>query len=124
MEFLLIGLGGFAGATCRYGFYLIEKKFLSTLPLATLAVNLLGCFLAGVFWGLIQKKILIHQDLKLILMVGFLGSFTTFSTFSLETVTLLRAGEFSIAAVNLFTQILLGLLLVYLGQVLVGLGDF
>lgn len=117
-------MGGFIGATSRYSFYLLEKRFLPHLPLTTLIVNLLGCFLAGILWGLIQRKMLIHPDLKLFLMVGFLGSFTTFSTFSLETMTLIRSGDLMMAFVNMGMQLFLGLLLVYLGQSITTFGEF
>jgi len=118
MEFLWIGIGGFVGALSRYSFYLLEKRLLPGVPLATLIVNLLGCFLAGILWGLIQRKILVHSELKLFLMVGFLGSFTTFSTFSLETMSLMRSGDLMMAVFNITAQISLGLLLVYLGSMI------
>jgi fluoride exporter len=123
MEFLWIGIGGFFGAASRYCFYLLEKRFLPTLPLATFIVNLLGCLLAGILWGLIERKILINQELKLILMVGFLGSFTTFSTFSLETVSLIRTGDILVAIFNIAAQVFLGLLLVSIGQFLTTIGE-
>lgn len=124
MEFIWIGIGGFIGATSRYSFYLLEKRFLPDIPLATLIVNLIGCFLAGILWGLIQRKLIISPELRLFLMVGFLGSFTTFSTFSLETMTLLRSGDFFIAFLNLIIQIFAGLFLVYLGQGLMSVGEY
>lgn len=124
MEFIWIGIGGFIGATSRYSFYLLEKRFLPDIPLATLIVNLIGCFLAGILWGLIQRKLIISPELRLFLMVGFLGSFTTFSTFSLETMTLLRSGDFFMAFLNLIIQIFAGLFLVYLGQGLMSVGEY
>lgn len=124
MEFIWIGIGGFIGATSRYSFYLLEKRFLPDIPLATLIVNLIGCFLAGILWGLIQRKLIISPELRLFLMVGFLGSFTTFSTFSLETMTLLRSGDLFTAFLNVFIQIIAGLFLVYLGQGLMSVGEY
>ena len=116
MDYLWIGLGGFLGATGRYSIYLLEKRLALGLPLATLFVNLLGCFLAGVIWGLIERKVLIDPGMKLFLLVGFLGSFTTFSTFSLETLNLLRDGQGFTALISVCLQLFLGLGLVYLGQ--------
>lgn len=116
MEYIWIGLGGFLGATSRYSFYLLEKRIVPGFPMATLIVNLLGCFIAGIIWGLIERRSITDPGLKLFLMVGFLGSFTTFSTFTLETLNLLRSGELLSASLNVIFQVLLGLGLVYLGQ--------
>ncbi len=94
MKFILfIALGGAGGAVSRYLLgYWIHTLWEGRLPLGTLLVNMLGSFAIGVVFVLIERQIL-HPDWRGVLMVGFLGAFTTFSTFSLETVNLIEAGH-------------------------------
>jgi len=95
MKYLLfIALGGASGAVSRYllaswAHGLWEGK----LPVGTLLVNMLGSFAIGIIYVLLVERQFIHPDWRGVLMVGFLGAFTTFSTFSLETITLLEAGH-------------------------------
>ena len=95
MKYLLfIGLGGATGAIARYllaswAHGLWESK----LPMGTLLVNMLGSFAIGIVYVLLVERQLIHPDWRGVLMVGFLGAFTTFSTFSLETIVLIEAGH-------------------------------
>jgi CrcB protein len=95
MKYLLfIALGGATGAVSRYllaqwAHGLWEGK----VPVGTLLVNMLGSFVIGVVYVLLVEKQLIHPDWRGVLMVGFLGAFTTFSTFSLETISLMEAGH-------------------------------
>jgi CrcB protein len=95
MKYLLfIALGGASGAVARY---LLARwahgLWEGQLPVGTLFVNVLGSFTIGVVYVLLVEKELIHPDWRGVLMVGFLGAFTTFSTFSLETITLIEAGH-------------------------------
>jgi fluoride exporter len=86
MSYLIVGLGGFLGAMTRFGFYQLQKSSsLSHWPWATLTVNVIGCFLIGLYFGLNQKSFVNTDSLTLLLVIGFLGSFTTFSAFGLES---------------------------------------
>ncbi|HFC96994.1 MAG TPA: fluoride efflux transporter CrcB [Thermosulfurimonas dismutans] len=119
MKFLYIGLGGGMGAVCRYlvsGWFL---RFGAGFPLGTLAVNVLGSFILGFFMELATQTLLVSPESRLLVAVGFLGSFTTFSTFAYETHQLLREGEWLFTFLNITLSIGLGLTGVRLGEVLV-----
>jgi CrcB protein len=109
MKYLLfIALGGASGAVSRYllanwAHQLWEGK----LPVGTLLVNLLGSAAIGVVYVLLVEKQLIHPDWRGVLMVGFLGAFTTFSTFSLETINLIEAGHWVHALAYMFASTIL-----------------
>jgi CrcB protein len=95
MKYLLfVAVGGASGAVARYALALwVQRAWEGHFPLATLLVNILGSFAIGLLFVLITEKELVHPDWRGVLMVGFLGAFTTFSTFSLETIVLLEAGH-------------------------------
>lgn len=112
-QLLLVGLGGFIGSVLRF---LISKlnhssHFLS-LPMGTLAVNIIGSLIIGLLIGISVKGNLISSDLKLFLMVGLCGGFTTFSTFSAENMLLLQNGQIMTALLYMILSIVLGLLAV------------
>ena len=104
MKYLLfIALGGAFGAVARYVVAnWIHELWEGHVPVGTLLVNLVGSFAIGVMYVLIVEKQIIHQDWRGVLMVGFLGAFTTFSTFSLETIHLLEAGHMYHAVAYMF----------------------
>lgn len=120
-ELLLVGIGGFFGAACRFGIGSFLNLYLSSrLPVGTLLVNLIGCFLIGYLSGAAEKSELLNPQLRLLLMTGVLGGFTTFSAFGLETVQLLRRSELSMALLYVSISVFGGVLAVWLGLKLAG----
>ncbi|HOF99221.1 MAG TPA: fluoride efflux transporter CrcB [Paludibacteraceae bacterium] len=115
-QLLIVGLGGFFGTMARYLVYRINllENFLS-LPLGTLTVNVSGSFLIGILTGLASKSELLSADMRLFLMAGFCGGFTTFSSFTNENLQLIQNGQFLSAAVYTVISLLLGFLAVFLG---------
>lgn len=107
MDLLLVGVGGFVGAISRFA---ISKliKYLNFHPLvSTLTVNVVGCFLITFLFGLIFTKADFNTRLSLFVMVGFLGSFTTFATFSIETVLMFNKGFYYLGVANVALQFVL-----------------
>ena len=102
MNIILVGLGSMAGGILRYliAFNLNSKVTENEIPWGTFAVNFIGCFIIGLIFSLQQKNLINHQ-VYLLLTTGILGGFTTFSTFSLETVSLIKAGLWQIAIMNI-----------------------
>ncbi len=109
-KLVLIAASGAAGALARFGLGgLVARIYGGTFPAGTFAVNLVGCFLFGLIWPLAEERLLISSETRTIILVGFIGSFTTFSTLVFETGELLRDSEWALALVNMGGQILLGL---------------
>lgn len=112
---LLVFIGSGCGGALRF---LISKylKFsiLGSFPLATFTVNVLGCFLIGLFSGLFSNQS-ISQDVKTLLTVGFCGGFTTFSTFTNEHFLLLKSGDLVMQAAYIALSLILGLLALWFG---------
>lgn len=114
-----VGLGGFVGAILRYGISgLVQKPFLSTFPYGTLVVNLIGCLAIGLVTGLVDSRQLFSPAFRTFILIGVLGSFTTFSTFGYETFAMLRDGEVIRALGSVAIHVVLGLALVWLGYTL------
>jgi len=113
---LLVGLGGFVGSVLRYGTgRLAQRLFDTPLPWGTFAVNILGSFIIGIVLALFEKNMIIDNNLKLLIAVGFCGGFTTFSSFAFENLTALQSGQFLTAALYTAGSLLFGLLAVYVG---------
>ena len=115
---LLVGFGGFAGSVARY---FVSKLNLSiefySIPVGTLTVNILGSFIIGFLVGIAEKSMLMSHDLRLLLMVGFCGGFTTFSSFANENLMLMHNGQFLTVLLYAGVSIFFGFLAVYLGFV-------
>ena len=116
-NFLLVAFGGSIGASSRYLFYLISKNLLSTsnLFINTLIVNIIGSFLIGYLIVLLENKSLSQDFIKYFFIIGVLGSFTTFSAFSLETIDLIVNKKFLIAFFYIFLSLFLCLLFTFIG---------
>ena len=119
---LLVGVGGAAGSIARYlvSTWTMQAAGSPKFPLGTLAVNLIGCLLAGMLAGWVERTPLFDEHTRLLLMVGVLGGFTTFSSFGLETAQLIRRGDWLVASGYVGSSLLLGLAAVLLGLRLTG----
>lgn len=119
MEMLLVGAGGFVGAILRYLVYLGEKTFAAhQFPYGTLVINTLGCFAAGVLLAIVERDFPSHRQHILFISIGIIGSFTTFSTFSVETFQLIRQDAIFPALISVVANITLGLAAVWAGHFL------
>ena len=120
MPFLYVFIGGGLGAVCRYvATTAIGARFGIMFPFGTLFVNTVGSFLMalvmGILLSLAKSTNMLPESLRLLLTVGFLGGFTTFSSFSMETLTLINAGSILLALANACANVLLGLGVAILG---------
>ncbi len=114
-----LALAGALGTLARYGLAgLVQRLSGGSFPWGTLFVNLLGCFLAGLLWGMFEKRGVVTALPRTVLLVGFLGAFTTFSTMTLETTEMLRASELVYATANLTLQNGIGLAAIFAGTML------
>jgi CrcB protein len=114
---LLVGLGGGLGSIARYLFQRwIYVLYPQPFPSGTFGVNIIGCFLIGIFWGLSFKSFDGNESWKLFLMTGLCGGFTTFSAFTLESIGLLKEQKTGLFFAYLCGSVLLGLLATYAGM--------
>jgi fluoride exporter len=119
MPYLLVGLGGFIGANARFVVArLVGAMFETRFPLGTFVINISGSFLLGVLGTIVAQKVMPNSEaMRLALGVGFLGAFTTFSTFEFETHALFDDGSWLTATTNMFASLFIGLLAVRAGIV-------
>ncbi len=116
-NYLLVFLGGGLGAGARYWLSgAVYKVLPSDFPYGNLAVNILGCFLIGVLLSLMEERFLVQPALRVFLTIGILGGFTTFSSFSYETVALLRDGQSMSAGINVLATVFGCLTATYAGS--------
>ena len=113
---LVIALGAALGANLRYGLSIwAAQHWGTTFPYGTLLINVLGSFAIGVVMVLLTTRLAVADAWRLLIVTGFLGGFTTFSTFSYETYGLLVAGSWLEAGLNMFGSVGLGMVGVFLG---------
>jgi len=117
MSIISIAIGGAAGSLCRYGmsngiYLLLGRSF----PYGTLAVNILGSFIMGSVYILMIERASISEELRAGITIGLLGAFTTFSTFSIETINLIESGEILKAGLNILFSVTLCIAGCWLGM--------
>jgi fluoride exporter len=114
MTLLFVMLGGFLGSISRYAL----GEWIHTdngFPLGTLLINLIGCLCLGWYLTFVSQSKKINSEMTSMIGTGFIGSFTTFSTFSVETIQLVQNGFVFLAVMYVFSSIIFGLLLAYIG---------
>ena len=118
---LLVGLGGFLGAIARYrlGAAVMHGTGLARFPIGTFVVNVAGCLAIGLLAGVVARYHVLGTEARLFLFTGLLGGFTTFSAFGLESVELLRRGEWAMTGLYAGGSVVAGLAAVWLALVLV-----
>ena len=116
-KFIWLAVAGAAGTLTRYTLAgLVHRIDGASFPWGTLAVNATGCFLAGLLWALFETRWAVSGETRVIILVGFMGAFTTFSAYILETGELVRASEWAYALANVSLQNTLGFLALLVGM--------
>jgi CrcB protein len=116
---ILVGVGGFIGANVRYWLSAwIDQNFGLRFPLGTFIINLTGSLILGFVATLAVERALIDPRWRLAIAVGFVGAYTTFSTFTYESIKLIESGSYGLAALNVVASAILGLIGAAIGMVL------
>ena len=114
---IIVFLGGGIGASARYLLStIISRATNSSFPYGTFVVNIVGCLLIGLFMSMFEERFLINPSLRIFLTIGILGGFTTFSSFSYETITLLHEAQFFYAGLNILISVVTCLGATYIGM--------
>jgi len=112
----LLAIAGALGTLARYGLAgLVHKIYGASLPWGTVTVNVTGCFLAGILWALFENRWPVSGETRMLVLVGFMGAFTTFSAMILETGELIRSAEWVYAAANIAMQNGIGFVALFAG---------
>src|SRR5579884_2495249 len=112
---LLVGCGGFAGAIARYAVsYTVSTRLGTAFPWATFLINITGCFAIGFFVTLTNERVVVHEAWKFLFPIGFVGAYTTFSTYAYETLSLVQLGHWKRAAAYVLLSTLVGYAAVWL----------
>jgi len=118
-KFIHLIIGGATGTVARYVLAGATYRIFGTgFPYGTFAVNLIGCLILGFLASFTERKLFLDANLRLLLMVGFCGAFTTFSTFILETANLIRDGESTRAFLNVLLSVVIGFIVLRIGILL------
>ncbi|NJB66604.1 CrcB protein [Desulfobaculum xiamenense] len=118
-KLILLAMAGGAGALSRYGLAGLVHRFAGGgFPAGTFVVNMIGSLLFGLIWGILDQRAILGPQARVIILTGFMGAFTTFSTFMFETATLLRDGQWLPAVLNIAGQNMVGLALLFTGLAL------
>jgi CrcB protein len=116
---LLLALTGALGTLARYGLAgLIQKMDGVSFPWGTAVVNIIGCLMAGLLWALFENRWPVSGETRTVLLIGFMGAFTTFSAFILESGEMLRSAEWLYATGNIVMQTGLGFVALFIGAAL------
>jgi CrcB protein len=116
-KLLAVAAGGALGAVARMGLGgFIDRRIPEHFPWDTMVVNVIGCTLYGIIWYEIDKHVRVPADLKPFLITGFLGAFTTFSTFAYNSAMLLEKGQYMFALANIVAHDVLGVLAIFAGR--------
>ena len=119
MDYLLVGLGGFLGANARYLVAnWIGMRYGTSFPYGTLVINVSGSFVIGLFLVLVTERFLVHPNWRLFFSVGFLGAYTTFSTFSFESLALIENGFWLLSLLNIVGSVVMGLIATLSGVII------
>ncbi|MGM9802542.1 MAG: fluoride efflux transporter CrcB [Muribaculaceae bacterium] len=117
---LIAGAGGFIGSSCRYLMGRLTAHLTMThFPIATLAVNVLGCLIIGILFGIAERANIVSQNMSLLLITGFCGGFTTFSTFSNEMFLMIQSRQWMHCTLYFSLSVICGLAMVWLGRIIV-----
>ena len=118
MDYVIVGLGGFLGANARYLLaHWVVARYGMSFPYGTLVINVTGSFLIGLFLVLITERFLVNPHWQRFFAVGFLGAYTTFSTFSFETLALMLHSSWFLGLINIVGSVLLGLVATLSGMI-------
>jgi len=113
---ILIGIGSCIGGISRYlTQQYVQKYYPSSIPLGTLSVNIIGCFLIGIIYALADRGNILSPAMRLFLATGFWGGYTTFSSFAYENISLMREGDFFYTGLYIMLSMVIGFAAVYLG---------
>ena len=112
---IIMALAGATGTLARYWLSGYVQQQAGNFPWGTFAVNMIGSFLFGIVWTLAEERMVISADTRLIILTGFMGAFTTFSTFMFDTSNLVRQSQWILAFCNLALQLIVGLASMFLG---------
>ncbi|MBF0204864.1 MAG: fluoride efflux transporter CrcB [Desulfamplus sp.] len=123
LKIILVGMGGFMGAILRFwlGTYIQNRNPILDFPLGTLIVNLSGCMAIGMLSRMDEIKELLSPEIRMFLFMGFLGAFTTFSTFGNETIQLFHAKRVDFALLNVIIHVVVGLSSILIGRFIINI---